>query len=171
MPATPGPLEYDERLRVPLRWWVLAAAFLASLLVALVVSTPLWVALVGTAVLVAVVGGILLGYGAARVSVRDGTLLAGRAHIPVGLLGDVDVLDEAGARRLAGPDADARAFLVLRPYLRNAVRVQIADPADPTPYWMIATRHPERLSATLHAARQASAGRGRGTTRDDQRTT
>jgi hypothetical protein len=167
----PEPSQYDERLGVPLRWWVLAAAFLASLLVAFVVSTPLWVALAGTAVLVAVVGGILLGYGAARVSVRGGTLHAGRAHIPVALLGDVDVLDEAAARQLAGPGADARAFLVLRPYLHDAVRVGIEDPADPTPYWMVATRHPERLAEALRAARHASAGGGRGSTRDDQRTT
>jgi DUF3093 family protein len=150
MPESP---QYDERLGVPLRWWVLAAAFLASLLVAFVVSTPLWVALASTAALVAVVGGTLLGYGAARVSVRAGTLHAGRAHIPVRLLGDVDVLDEAAARRQAGRDADARAFLVLRPYLHSAVRVEIDDPADPAPYWMIATRHPDRLAASLQAAR------------------
>jgi len=156
MPVIPGTPEYDERLGVPLRWWVLAAAFLASLLVAFIVSTPLWVALSGTAVLVAVVGGILLGYGAARVSVQDGTLHAGRAHIPVRLLGDIEVLDEAAARRLAGPDADARAFLVLRPYLHSAVRVEIRDPADPTPYWMVATRHPERLAETLGTAREST---------------
>ena len=150
MPESP---QYDERLGVPLRWWVLATAFLASLLVAFVVSTPLWVALASTAALVAVVGGTLLGYGAARVSVRAGTLHAGRAHIPVRLLGEVDVLDEAAARRQAGRDADARAFLVLRPYLHSAVRVEIDDPADPAPYWMIASRHPERLAAALQAAR------------------
>jgi Protein of unknown function (DUF3093) len=167
MPESP---QYDERLGVPLRWWVLAAVFLATLLVAFVVSTPLWVALGSTAALAAVVGGILLGYGAARVSVRAGTLHAGRAHIAVDLLGDVDVLHEAAARRLAGRDADARAFLVLRPYLHSAVRVGIDDPADPAPYWMIATRHPDRLAASLRAAREASAEASRGTTRDDQRT-
>jgi hypothetical protein len=167
----PEPPQYDERLRVPLRWWVLAAAFVVSLLVAFLVSTPLWVALGGTAVLVAVVGGLLLGYGAARVSVRDGALHAGRAHIPVRLLGDVDVLDDSAARRLAGPDADARAFLVLRPYLRSAVRVDIRDPADPTPYWMVASRHPDRLAAAVREARDASAGLGRGTASDGRRTT
>ena len=46
-------------------------------------------------------------------------------------------------------DADARAYLLLRPYLKRAVRVEIADPADPTPYWLVATRHPETLAAAL----------------------
>ena len=171
MPAIPGTSTYDERLGVPVRWWVLAAGFVASVFVAFVVSTPPWVALAVTAVLVAVVGGVLLGYGAARVSVRGEWLRAGRAHIPVRFLGDVDVLDEAAARRLAGPHADARAFLVLRPYLHTAVRVEITDPADQTPYWMLATRHPQRLADALRSAQQASAGTPGGTTHDEQRTT
>ena len=46
-----------------------------------------------------------------------------------------------------GVDADARAFLLLRPYLKRAVQVEIADPADPTPYWLVRTRHPDELAA------------------------
>jgi hypothetical protein len=44
---------------------------------------------------------------------------------------------------VAGRDADARAYLLLRPYLKRAVRVEITDPADPTPYWLVSTRHPK----------------------------
>ena len=46
---------YDERLGVPLRWWALATMFLASMLLAFLVATPVWVAVAGTAVLVALV--------------------------------------------------------------------------------------------------------------------
>jgi len=46
---------YDERLGVPLRWWALATMFLASMLIAFLVATPAWVAVAGTAVLVALV--------------------------------------------------------------------------------------------------------------------
>ena len=38
---------------------------------------------------------------------------------------------------MAGVDADARAYLLLRPYLKRAVQVDLADPADPTPYWLL----------------------------------
>ena len=48
-----------------------------------------------------------------------------------------------------GVDADARAYLLLRPYLKRAVRVEITDPADPTPYWLVSTRHPDRLAAAV----------------------
>jgi hypothetical protein len=154
MPAAP---EYDERLRVPVRWWLLTAAFLVSMLAAFLVATPLWVARAGTAVLTLAVAGVLVGYGAARLSVRDGRLHAGRARISASYVGEVEVLDAAAAHRLAGRDADARAYLLLRPYVHTAVRVQIADAADPTPYWLLATRQPDRLAASHAAARDAAA--------------
>jgi len=140
---------YDERLGVPLRWWALATMFLASMLLAFLVATPLWIALTGTAVLVVLVLTLFLGYGAARISVHDGVLTAGRARIPLAHVGDVVPLDADDTRRLAGRDADARAYLLLRPYLRRAVRIRIDDPADPTPYWLVSTRRPERLAAAL----------------------
>ena len=140
---------YDERLGVPLRWWALATMFLASMLLAFLVATPAWVAVAGTAVLVALVLTLFLGYSAARVSVRDGVLTAGRARISLEHVGEVEPLDAAATRQLAGRDADARAYLLLRPYLRRAVRIGIDDPADPTPYWLVSTRRPDRLVAAL----------------------
>jgi hypothetical protein len=140
---------YDERLGVPLRWWALATMFLASMLIAFLVATPAWVAVAGTAVLVALVLTLFLGYGAARVSVRDGVLTAGRARISLEHVGEVEALDAARTRLLSGREADARAYLLLRPYLSRAVRIGIDDPADPTPYWLVSSRRPDRLAAAL----------------------
>lgn len=140
---------YDERLGVPLRWWALATMFLASMLIAFLVATPAWVAVAGTAVLVVLVLALFLGYGAARVSVRDGVLTAGRARISLEHVGEVEALDAARTRLLAGREADARAYLLLRPYLSRAVRIGIDDPADPTPYWLVSSRRPDRLAAAL----------------------
>ena len=148
---------HDERLGVPLRWWALATMFVASLLLALLVATPLWVALAGTGVLLVAVLALFWTYGAARVAVRDGELVAGRARMLVALTGEATALDAEATRRLAGRDADARAYLLLRPYLRRAVRIDVADPADPTPYWLVSTRHPARLVTALDAARSAAA--------------
>jgi hypothetical protein len=33
------------------------------------------------------------------------------------------------------------------------VRVEVDDPADPTPYWMLSTREPRRLAESINAAR------------------
>jgi len=151
----PQAAAYDERLRVPLRWWALGTMFVASLLLAFLVALPLWLALAGTGVIVVVWTGLFVSYGSARISVRDGVLSAGRAHIAVSQLGPVTALDAEATRLQAGRYADARAYLLIRPYLRGAVRVDIHDPADPTPYWLLGTRHPDRLAAALGAARAA----------------
>ena len=79
----------------------------------------------------------------------DGVLQAGRARIEAGYLGAVESLDPEATRRAAGVEADARAYLLLRPYLKRAVKVAITDPADPAPYWLVSTRHPDELAQAL----------------------
>lgn len=148
--------DYHERLGVPLRWWVQGTMLVASLWLALVVATPGAVAWGVTAAAMLLLVAALVSYGGARIIVADGELRAGRAHIETRHLGAVEALDAEQTRRTAGPEADARAYLVLRPYLKRAVRVQIADPDDPTPYWLISSRRPEELAGTLSALARRS---------------
>ena len=145
-------MEYAERLTVPLRWWVQATMLVATFWLAVLVAMPFAAAMVVSGVAAAVAAAILLSYGAATVEVAEGRLRAGRAHIATSYVGAVETLDAEQTRRVAGVEADARAYLLLRPYLKRSVRVEIADPADPTPYWLISTRHPAELSAALAAA-------------------
>lgn len=145
-------MTYDERLGVPLRWWALATMFLASVLLAFLVALPPQVAFGAVGLMVAGVVTLFLGYGAARVSVSDGELVAGSARIPVLYLADPTPLDDEATKRAIGVEANARAYLLIRPYLKRSVRVTVADPADPTPYWLVSTRHPRRLAAALTEA-------------------
>jgi len=140
---------YTERLGVPLRWWVQGIMFLATLWLALVVAVPGYVAWSVTGLALALVALWFLTWGSARISVDDDAFRAGRAHISTRHLGAATPLDPEAARRVAGVDADARAYLLLRPYLKRAVRVEITDPADPAPYWLVNTRHPDELARAL----------------------
>lgn len=149
MTVTPS---YTERLGVPLRWWVQGTMLVATLWLAVVVALPPAGAWITTAVALALLATGLTAYGSARVVVEGDTFRAGRAHISTEHVGAVAPLDAEQTRATAGRDADARAFLVLRPYLKRAVRVEITDPADPTPYWLVSTRHPDALAAALDAA-------------------
>jgi hypothetical protein len=150
-PGTPEVVRYAEVLRVPLRWWALSTMFHVTLFVAFAVALPVLVAVVAVLVLVLVSSAWFLGYGSARVVVTDHVFRAGRAQIAVSWLADPRALDGEETWRAAGPGADARAWLVLRPYLRESVMVQVTDPADPVPYWLVATRRPEQLTAALRA--------------------
>ena len=143
-------MRYSERLRVPVSWWLIAAAGLGTLWLVVAAATPTAVALAitGTAVVLVVAG--FLRYGAAPVAVDEDTLTAGRARIPLELLGAAEPLTGEDARLARGRECDPRAYLLLRPYVSGAVRVRLTDPADPAPYWLVATRHPERLAEVLH---------------------
>jgi hypothetical protein len=140
---------YAERLRVPLRWWVQATMFLASVWLAFIVALPAWIAWVASGLLFAITYGMFLFLGAARIEVRDAMLYAGPARIPLDQLGPALPLDAEGTRRVHGVDADARAFLLTRPYLKRSVQVPVRDPADPTPYWLLSTRRPNALADAL----------------------
>ncbi|GAB7003865.1 DUF3093 domain-containing protein [Nocardioides sp. AN3] len=158
VPGSTGPVPaYRERLFVPLRWWVQGVMFVATLWLALVVAVPGPLAWSVTAAILGLMSLAFIAYGAASIEIDGQHLRAGRARIEAGYLGAVAPLDAEATRRTAGVEADARAFLLLRPYVKRAVKVEITDPADPAPYWLLGTRHPEGLASAL--ARLTAANR------------
>lgn len=152
MRPTPDSALYAERLSVPLRWWALGTMFLASMLLAFLVSMPLALAAGSALVLAAAMVALFVGYGAARIIVGGSEVVAGQARIDVSWLADPVALDIADTKRAVGVEADARAYLLLRPYLKRSVRVQLTDPGDPAPYWLLSTRHPRMLAAAIDRA-------------------
>jgi hypothetical protein len=153
MPETaPAPAPgYAERLGVPLRWWAQGVMLLATFWLAFVVAIPGALPWVLTGALGALLVLALASYGSARLTVTGGEFQAGRARIGLEHLGPAEALDPDATRAAMGADADARAYLLLRPYLRRAVKVRVDDPADPTPYWLVGSRHPDALAAPLNA--------------------
>ncbi|MBW5483362.1 DUF3093 domain-containing protein [Streptomyces bambusae] len=152
----PSPAHHDERLTAPRSWWVIAVLVgISGALIMLPLGT--------TALLAGLVGGTALAgllvssYGSARVRVVGGALAAGDARIPVAALGEPEVLDEQEARAWRTHRADPRAFMLMRSYVRTAVRVEVTDPEDPTPYVYVSTREPQALAAALRAASEQAA--------------
>src|SRR5690242_21857686 len=93
---------YAERLTVPLRWWVQATMFLATVWLAFIVALPAWLAWAASAALLAAVYGLFAWFGASRVEVRDGVLYAGPARIELTHLGTAEPLDKDATRRVHG---------------------------------------------------------------------
>ncbi|MFC5145939.1 DUF3093 domain-containing protein [Streptomyces aureoversilis] len=143
---------YEERLTVPRSWWFIAVlAGVAMALILLPLGTvPMLGGLVGGGALAAVA---VSSYGSVRIRVVSGALVAGDARIPVEALGTPQVLDADEARAWRTHKADTRAFMLLRGYVPTAVRIEITDPADPTPYVYLSTRSPQRLAEALAAVR------------------
>ncbi|MFG2713294.1 DUF3093 domain-containing protein [Streptomyces goshikiensis] len=150
-----SPAHHDERLTAPRSWW--GVAVLTGLACALMLlplgGLPLLAGLVGGT---ALAGALVSSYGSARVRVVNGVLAAGDARIPAAALGEPEVLDAEEARAWRTYKADTRAFMLLRSYVPTAVRVEVTDPADPTPYVYLSTREPQALVAALRAAKAAA---------------
>ncbi|MGW0997061.1 DUF3093 domain-containing protein [Streptomyces sp. NPDC002520] len=148
--ATP----YEERLTAPRSWWLISVLVGVSFALILLPfgTLPLLGGLVGGTAVSAVVAS---AYGSPRIRVVGDSLIAGEAKIPVSALGTSEILDPEEARAWRTYKADTRAFLLLRAYIPRALKVEVTDPQDPTPYLYLSTREPERLAAAIEAARKA----------------
>ncbi|SIN39542.1 DUF3093 domain-containing protein [Micromonospora cremea] len=148
---------YVERLDLP--WWL----WLTGLVAAALLAVEIWMGAGGVrawlpfAVLLPATAAGLWWLGRIRVAVADGELRVDDARLPVRFVADVVPLDVAGRREVLGVGADPLAFVVQRPWIGGAVQVVLDDPADPTPFWVVSTRHPVELAEALLTARDARA--------------
>ncbi|MCG3044238.1 DUF3093 domain-containing protein [Streptomyces fenghuangensis] len=148
----PGVL-YDERLTAPRPWWLIAA--LSGISLGLILFPLGLMPLLGGLVVGTALGAVAVSaYGSARIRVVADSLVAGNARVPVSALGEAHVLDEEEARAWRTHRADPRAYMLLRGYVPTALRVEVTDPADPTPYLYLSTRRPRALAGALEAARR-----------------
>lgn len=149
-PATTA--TYRERL------WPTPWLFIALLLIipgVALVMTPMNAGLalpLGIGFYLLIAGSLTLA--APKVSVEHGILTAGRARIPVAMLGEAVALDAEELRVAIGPGLDARAHLMVRGYIHRGIKVDVTDAADPAPYWVVTTRRPQTLIAAINAARE-----------------
>ena len=146
-PTSASPTEYAERLVVP--WWL----WLVGLGLAALAATELFLGVWPYLILLPPTAYGLWRAGRLRVAVRDGELYVDDAHLPLRYVAEVGVLDAAGKRAALGTRNDPLAFVVVRPWVAGAVLVVLDDPADPTPYWVVSSRRPERLARAILAAR------------------
>ncbi len=147
-------MAYRERLTVPALWWGLAVLLAGSMGVAVGAYVGFWWGMGVGVIALAVATAVLLS-AAVVITVDGARLCVGRAMIEISYLGGCRALDQAATGDRSGPNADARAYLVLRPYIRTSVEVTVSDPADPVPYWLISTRRPAALAAAVEDARAA----------------
>ncbi|WP_156688947.1 DUF3093 domain-containing protein [Mycobacterium sp. Marseille-P9652] len=153
--VAPHAVRYRERLWVPWWWWppALGLAAVVAFEVDLGVrSMPPWVPY---AVLAAAVVGALLWLGRIEIKVTaadDGVQLwAGDAHLPVTAIArSADIAPSAKSAAL-GRQLDPAAYVLHRAWIGPMVLVVLDDPDDPTPYWLVSCRHPERVLSALRS--------------------
>lgn len=144
-----APSAFEERLYVP--WWgwllpVSAAVLLAAEIHMGFPGVRSWLPYVITVPLVVL---MILRLGSLKVAVAGGELRVGDAHVPLDLLGDVEVFTAKTKRKAMGPHLDPAAFVAHRGWVGPMVKVALVDPEDPTPYWLFSARKAEELARLL----------------------
>ncbi|MFF1291701.1 MULTISPECIES: DUF3093 domain-containing protein [unclassified Streptomyces] len=141
-------LVYDERLTAPRAWWAIAILFGLSLAL-IFLPYGIVAALIALAIGTCLAATYVSAQGSARIRVTGDTLFVMDARIPLTALGKPEVLAGEEARAWRTYKADLRAFMVMRSFITTAVRVEVLDPEDPTPYLYLSTRTPDRLAEAI----------------------
>lgn len=141
-------MRYREVIHAPI--WLLALIYFFFL--SLVLS--IWAALgnnsaIFTFVVLTVLLIIIYFKTSLTIEVDETHLRVGRAYINRQYLDHINILDSKEFSRIRTRDADPAAYLAIRFWSSGAVQVKILDPRDPTPYWLISTKHGEELGQAL----------------------
>lgn len=144
---------HDERLRVPLWWWPVGLGLGGLAAAEIGLGAPGLRSWLPYAVSSPLVIALLWWVGRLRVRVDATDLHVDDAHLPLLHVRAAEALHGAAKRAALGPGLAPLAFVVVRPWVAAAVKVTLEDPADPTPYWVISSRRPERLVAAIATAR------------------
>ena len=139
---------FREVIRPPL--WLIA--FLYFLLFSFVIA--IWAAFdtaagVNTSLIAIVLGLVAIKAATKTITVTEGELKVGRAHIPLYYCGSVEVISKKEFLRARTRDADPAAFFALTFWISEGIKVEITDERDPTPYWLISTKRGQALQAAL----------------------
>ena len=139
---------FKEVLRPPI--WVLA--FIYFLLLSLVIA--LWAAfdntVAFTSFVAATIAIIYIAYAMRSTITFDGEeLRIDRAHIESKYLGKVTILDSDAMRLLRTRDADPASYLAIKFWTPTGIKIEVIDPRDPTPYWLITSKRGEEIAALL----------------------
>jgi len=151
--ATTQTDRYRERLWVPWWWWLpgLGLAGLIALEVNQgVAALPNWLPF---AVLLPVAAVVLVWMGRTelRVTTGDGVteVWIGGAHLPANVVARSAAVPRSAKSAALGRQLDPAAYVVHRAWVGPMVLLVLDDPDDPTPYWLISARHPDKVLAAL----------------------
>ena len=155
--VAPHSVRYRERLWVPWWWWPLSfglaglIAFEVNLGQLVTAALPHWLPF---AILFTVAAATLLWLGRIEIQVIAGAgdeveLWAGQAHLPVTVIARTAEIPRSAKSAALGRQLDPAAYVLHRAWVGPMILVVLDDPDDPTPYWLVSCRHPDRVLSAL----------------------
>ncbi|MCT1459038.1 DUF3093 domain-containing protein [Aestuariimicrobium sp. p3-SID1156] len=140
---------YTERLTVSGGWWAIVGFLVFTFVVAVWAILDVVWALGALVLLGGLAALVLITYGGAQLRVDDSGVHVAGAHLGWAWVGGAKALDEMATRQVLAEASDGRTWLLVRPYLKRAVKIGVDDAADPHDQWLVATRHPEDFAEAI----------------------
>ncbi len=84
-----------------------------------------------------------------EIEVSEDQLKINGAQIEKKYLGKIEVFSADQMRQWRGPLSDPACHMALRFWINSGVKIEINDPKDPTPYWLISSKRAKPLAAAL----------------------
>jgi Protein of unknown function (DUF3093) len=148
---TTGDVAYREQLRTPW-WWYVVGLGVASLIAGEFrlsgADLTVWIPFC-TLLPLAVI--IVWWLGRSSLEISGGELRVRGAHLPLTYVSGAIALDAETLRRVVGREGDPAGFVSIRPWIGGGVQFWLDDPEDPTPYWVVSSRHPQQLVQAVRA--------------------
>jgi hypothetical protein len=148
-----APASYSETLYTPW-WWYVVAVAIAGILAAEFhvagIGLTDWIPF-GVLVPLSIV--LVWWMGHARLEISGGEVRIRGAHLPLQYVSGAVALDARTLRRVVGREGDPAAFVSMRPWIGPGVQLWLDDEDDLTPYWVVSTRHPDKVVAVLRSGR------------------
>lgn len=92
---------------------------------------------------------VSIWFAAPVIEVTSGQLSVGNASIPLELISKVEVISREKAFEERGRKLSPAAYTRFQPTVPELLKVYLADPNDPTPYWLFSVRKAADLAKTL----------------------
>jgi len=141
-------MQYKEVIHPPL--WLIA--FVYFLFLSMVLS--IWAALGNTPAIITF--GISTAWlvdlyyrTSLKIEITDHELRIGTARIDRQYIGETVALTGKEAKLIRTRDADPAAHLAIRFWTSKAVKMQLSDSRDSTPYWLVSSKNPKKLLEAL----------------------
>ena len=139
---------YQEKIRWPIWLWAFILFMAATLDLAIWAALSLKVTIISGIFLLAL---IIYSFIASTlwVTVTKGWLIVGPAAIERAYLHNFQALIGSDLRSARGMNGDPAAYLEIRFWSKDGARMDIRDPKDQTPYWLISTNRAKELIKVL----------------------
>ncbi|NBN91645.1 MAG: DUF3093 domain-containing protein [Actinobacteria bacterium] len=145
--------KYSRLMREVMRWPIWLTLLIICLDLSILLS--IWASLgnlatVVTAAILAISTIFFYRATSLTIEIDSERLIAGRANIEIAYLKRVEILSEEEMSFHRGAGINPQAFLALRFWVKGGLKIEIADPRDPTPFWLVSSENPARFAEKLN---------------------